>query len=204
MRKILLTSGGLTDHHKKLFWNNIKKQPHEAKIIFIPSAATESDGAREGISMMIYKLMEMGIAYNNIFVYHLKYLLSAGYDRTYSRGVSDLPRAFRLLTAEELNEYDAIFFCGGDARLLLDEINRTGFHEVLNTAVANGLFYVGMSAGSMVAAGNFDDGLYYISNPITVHCEKGITHSEIVPNEEIFLSDNQAIWISGNTIQIIE
>ena len=73
--------------------------------------------------------MEMGIPIQNICVYNLKYLLSKDYRRTYSSEVSNLPQEFRLVTIEELKEYDAIIFGGGDARLLNEEINRTGFDK---------------------------------------------------------------------------
>lgn len=204
MRRILLTSGGLTENFKNIFWQVINKEPSRVKIIFVPSAATESDGAREGISMSIYKFMEMGILVQNILVYNLKYLLSANYCRTYSKEVKDLPLAFRLLTTKELNEFDAIIFCGGDAGLLTSEVNRTGFHIVLNQAVENGLFYIGMSAGSMVAGGNFKEGLKYIDNHIVVHCQKGTVCGKIENNDDIFLTDEQAIWIEGDAIQLIK
>lgn len=204
MRRILLTSAGLTDNFKKLFWKNVNKEPEQVKIIFVPSAATENDGAREGISLCIYMLMEMGIRMGNILVYNLKYMLTQNYTRTYSRGVDNLPREFRLLTSDELKEYDVIVFSGGEAPLLVDEIKRTGFDEVLNPTVENGLFYIGISAGSMVAAGNFKDGLGYIKNHITVHCECGSECGVVENDEDICLTDEQAIWISGDSVEIIK
>ena len=204
MRRILLTSAGLTDNFKKLFWEKVNKEPEQVKIIFVPSAATENDGAREGISLCIYMLMEMGIRMENILVYNLKYMLSQNYTRTYSRGVDNLPREFRLLTSDELKEYDVIVFSGGEAPLLVDEIKRTGFDGVLNPAVEDGLFYIGISAGSMVAAGNFKDGLGYIKNHITVHCECGSECGMVENDEDICLTDEQAVWIEGDSVQIIK
>lgn len=204
MRRILLTSAGLTDNFKNLFWKNVNKEPAQVKMIFVPSAATENDGAREGISLCIYKFMEMGIQMENILVYNLKYLLSKNYTRTYSRGVDNLPRAFRLLTSDELKEYDVIVFSGGEAPLLVDEIKRTDFEGVLNPAVEGGLFYIGISAGSMVAAGNFKDGLGYIKNHITVHCECGNECGVVKNDEDICLTDEQAIWIVGDSVEIIK
>ena len=204
MRRILLTSAGLTDNFKKLFWEKVNKEPEQVKIIFVPSAATENDGAREGISLCIYMLMEMGIRMENILVYNLKYMLTTNYSRTYSRGVDNLPREFRLLTSDELKEYDVIVFSGGEAPLLVDEIKRTGFDGVLNPAVEDGLFYIGISAGSMVAAGNFKDGLGYIKNHITVHCECGNECDSVENEEDICLTDEQAVWIEGDSVEIIK
>jgi len=204
LKRVLLTSGGLTDHFQQIFWENVNKEPSEVKVIFVPSAGTESDGAREGISMCIYKIMEMGIQMQNIFTYNLKYLLSKDYCRTYSNEVDNVPKDFRLLTIDELKEYDAIIFSGGDAGLLVNEINRTGFDSVLIDAVESGLFYIGISAGSMVAAGNFQTGLRYIENNIVVHCEQGTACGEIEQDKDIYLTNEQAVWIKGDCSCVIQ
>ena len=64
------------------------------------------------------------------------------------------------MSVAELNQFDVIVFSGGDAAILLSELNRTGLSDKIKQAVENGLVYFGISAGSMVAAGNFSDGLY--------------------------------------------
>ena len=46
----------------------------------------------------------------------------------------------------------------------LNEINRTGFSAHLKQAIENGMVYLGISAGSMIAAGNFATGLGYLKN----------------------------------------
>lgn len=97
-----------------------------------------------------------------------------------------------------------LVFSGGDASVLLDEINRTGFNEVIHQAVENGLFYLGISAGSMVAAGNMPNNLGYVSNPIMVHSKQGTPCGNLPHKGEIYLTDSQAIWIDGNKIQIVE
>lgn len=68
MKKILLTSAGLSENLKKLFFMQIKKKPEEIKIIFVPSAATVNDGAREGLSIAMFELKNMGILQENIFL----------------------------------------------------------------------------------------------------------------------------------------
>lgn len=204
MKNILLTSNGLSDNLEEFFLRKIGKSPSEIKAIFVPSASTQSDGAREGISLCMFKLMKIGILQENIFVYNLGYLLSKNYTRTYSSEVKNVPPLFRLLSVEEMNKFDMLIFSGGDASILLAEINRTGFHEVIKQAVENGLFYLGISAGSMVAAGNFSDGLGYIKNTIYVHCEEGTLSGNLPQDVEIYLRDAQGIWINDNSAQIIE
>ena len=152
MRNLFLTSSGLNEKTAALFWECIGKEPVNAKAILVPSAAVGNDGAREGILVCIERLANMGIPLHNILLYDLAYLLSDGYKRTYSSYIDDIPVPFRLMTAQELTQYDMIVFCGGNARTLLSEINRTGFAKPLKQAVENGLVYLGISAGSMVKA----------------------------------------------------
>ena len=204
MKKLLLTSGGLNESLQKFFFSQVGKPANEIKVIFIPSAATHNDSAREGLSLCIYHLINMGISTHNIFVYHLGYLLSEKYVRRYSRDDMSIFAQFRLLSQEELTEYDVILFGGGEANILLGEMNRTGFSQVVKQAVEKGLFYVGISAGSMVAAGNLPESLGYINNAIIVHSSSGTACGRVTGDGDIFLRDNQAIWIEGESIQIIE
>ena len=64
----------------------------------------------------------MGIALENILIYDLALLVSAGYERTYSSYIKDIPASLRLMSVEELNRFDVIVFGGGDASVLLGEI----------------------------------------------------------------------------------
>ena len=166
MRTLFLTSSGLNEKTMVLFWKCIGKEPINTKAILVPSAAVGNDGAREGIIVCMERLMNMGIPMNNILIYNLAFLLSDGYKRTYSSYISDIPVPFRLMSVQELTQYDMIAFCGGNAHTLLSEINRTGFSKPLKQAIENGLVYLGISAGSMIAAGNFSDGLGYLANPL--------------------------------------
>ena len=64
------------------------------------------------------RLISMGIPLNNILLYDLALLLSVGYERTYSSYVNNIPAQIRLMSAEELVQYDIIVFCGGNAAAL--------------------------------------------------------------------------------------
>lgn len=140
---------------------------------------------------------------NNILIYNLAFLLSDGYKRTYSSYISDIPVPFRLMSVQELTQYDMIAFCGGNAHTLLSEINRTGFSKPLKQAIENGLVYLGISAGSMIAAGNFSDGLGYLANPLIPHAEKESPFGDISKNDLIELADGQTVLIKGNRQEII-
>ena len=174
MRTLFLTSSGLNENTCRVFWESIKKDPADTKVIFVPSAAAGNDAAKEGIAVCAERLMSMGIPIGNILIYDLPLLISAGYERTYSGYIRDIPAPLRLMSAEELNRFDVIVFGGGDASVLLGELNRTGLSDTLRPALENGLVYLGISAGSMVATGNFQDGLGYLANPVIPHAEKGV------------------------------
>ena len=135
MRTLFLTSNGLNEKTTPLFWEYVGKEPIDTKAILVPSAAVENDGAREGIIVCMERLMNMGISVNSILIYDLALLLSDGYKRTYSSYVRDIPAQLRLMNARELAQYDVIAFCGGNARTLLDEVNRTGLSEPLKQAI---------------------------------------------------------------------
>ena len=202
-RHLFLTSGGLTENMKTSFFNIIGKCPEEVKILYIPTAGIETDGAREGIVICLHELSAMGICTENIFVYNLELILSKGYQRTYSAYVTDAHMASRLMTPEELKGFDAVFVGGGDSAVLCREMVRTGFDRVLEQAIDDGLIYVGISAGSMYAAGNLDDGLHIIPNPIIPHWDGGKLLSLPTDSKEIYLVDGQAIYIEGYHVCLI-
>lgn len=203
MRTLFLSSNGLNEKTTVLFWKCIRKEPVNTKAILVPSAAVGNDNAREGIIVCMERLMSMGIPMNNILIYNLSYLLSNGYKRTYSDYVSDIPVQLRLMSVSELNQYDIIVFCGGNAQTLLNEINRTGFSAPLKQAIENDLVYLGISAGSMIAAGNFVDGLSYLTNPLVPHADKGCPCGEVVNDNLIELADGQTVLIRGKRQEII-
>ena len=203
MRTLFLTSSGLNEKTTSLFWECVGKEPIDTKAILVPSAAVENDGAREGIIVYMERLTNMGIPVNNILIYDLALLLSDGYKRTYSSYVRDIPAQLRLMNALELAQYDVIAFCGGNARTLMDEVNRTGLSEPLKQAIEKGLVYLGISAGSMIAAGNFADSLGYLANPLIPHAEKGSPCGEISKEGLIELADGQTVLIRGECQEII-
>ncbi len=203
MRTLFLTSNGLNENTGDVFWKCINKNPADTKVIFVPSASIRNDSAKEGIAVCVERLMNMGIPFKNILIYDLSLLISAGYERTYSGYIQDIPVSLRLMSVTELNQFDVIVFGGGDAAILLGELNRTGLSDKLKQAIENGLIYLGISAGSMVAAGNFSDGLGYLDNPIIPHSDNGISCGKIPENGPVNLSDGQTILIKGEQKTII-
>ena len=202
-RHIFLTSSGLSSDMKRKFFDIIGKHPEDVKVLYIPTAGIETDGAREGFAICFDELSLMGIRYENILVYNLELILSKDYKRTYSSYIKEPFMISRLLTPEELILFDAVFVSGGESTVLCREMVRTGFDRIIEKAINNGLVYVGISAGSMYAAGNLDDGLHIINNPIIPHWN-GTKLMELPSDrDEIRLVDGQAVYIEGDSSSLI-
>jgi putative intracellular protease/amidase len=186
-----------------VFLEHIGKKTDSIKLMVVPTAGILSDSAREGLAVCLSELMAMGIRYENITVYNLELVISKGYVRTYSAYVSEISPIVRLVTADELASYDAIVISGGDASFLTAEMNRTGFANEVKKAVDDGLVYVGISAGSMLAAGSFENGLHLIKNAVIPHWNNEIVTA--LPNDdaEIRLSDGQVIYIAGDRMELL-
>lgn len=62
MRTLFLSSSGLNENTARVFWDCIKKEPANTKVIFVPSAAVVNDSTKEGIAVYVERLMDMGIS----------------------------------------------------------------------------------------------------------------------------------------------
>ena len=203
-RHLFLTSSGLTEPMKRKLFCLIGKKPEEVKVLYIPTAGIETDGAREGFGVCLYELAAMGILPEHILIYNLELIVSRDYARTYSAYIQELPMVSRLLTPEELERFDMVFVSGGDCAVLCREMKRTGCDQVLREAISRGVIYVGISAGSMYAAGNLEDGLRILPHVLIPHWT-GPAMEELPDGaEEIRLKDGQAVYIAGNGAGLLE
>lgn len=197
-KHLFLTSSGLTDSMKRKLFSLIGKTPEEVNVLYIPTAGIETDGAREGFAVCLHELAAMGILPEHILIYNLELIVSQDYTRTYSAYIQELPMVSRLLTPEELECFDVVFISGGDCAVLCREMKRTGFDQVLREGINRGVIYVGISAGSMYAASNLEDGLRILPNVLTPHWA-GESMEELPDGaEEIQLKDGQAVYVAGN------
>ena len=62
----------------------------------------------------------------------------------------------------------------GHTEYLLERINEKGFRNTLLFFIKQGGVYVGVSAGSLAAAGNLKGSMGILECPVRVHCEKGM------------------------------
>ena len=177
MRRILLTSTGFDNKNlQKIFIDNIKKPLNQVRAVFVPTAAND-DESKSILPLCLQDLTNVGILEENIVTYDCDY----------------------TMPLEKLTEFDVIYFCGGSETYLMDAINKVNFGPVLLEAIDRGLFFIGVSAGSMIASTSVVNSLNIIPNPLEPHCEENITPCGRLPKagDPVNISDNQGVWILG-------
>lgn len=178
MKKILLTSTGFDNENiKNKFLELLNKNPKEAKVLFIITAANDPDAVRI-LSGCLDDLTKCNIKDENITIYDMH----------------------KLIEQEKLNQYDAIYVCGGSTRHLVERIKEINIKPYIDKYIEQGGIYIGVSAGSVAASGKYKDGLNFIENILDVHCEKGSKNGIIKTDENINLTNNQAILITDKKI----
>lgn len=184
MKKIMLSSTGFTNKNlEKLFLDNIDKPVEQVRVVFVPTAANDEE-SKSVLPFCMQDLTYAGVLEENIITY-------------------DLDRRMEL---DELLTFDAIYFCGGSETHLMEAVNKADFASALLQAVDRGLFYIGVSAGSMIASSSVPNNLGIISNPLEPHCEENITPCGSLPSDNlpVNISDNQAVWITDDGAIIIQ
>lgn len=182
MKKILLTSTGFENVNiKNKFLELLNCDVTKAKVLFIITAANNPDAVRI-LSKCLDDLTNCNILDENISIYDMH----------------------KLLTQDEINKYDAIYVCGGNTSYLVDRISELNFKSIIDRYIENGGIYIGVSAGSIVACGNYQNGLCLIENKLNVHYDNGSENGIITNNNDIYLTDNQAIFNDGNESIIFE
>ncbi|MBU1132886.1 peptidase E [Patescibacteria group bacterium] len=122
-----------------------------------------------------------------------------------------------------------IYFCGGNAYYLLDQVIKTGCDEILKEKIESGIIYMGSSAGSMIVGKRIDlvpdidesskapdlksSGLEIIDLSIQPHWGSSEFRSGYLKGFEsmytegvkvILLTNRQYIWIRDDTFQLVE
>lgn len=184
MKRLVLTSTGFdNDKITKRFLKQVAKEPVDLHVLFVPTAAND-DEARAVLPKCMSQLLNMKIPESNIQTYNLDYCMSY----------------------EELKQYDAIYFTGGSPKYLLEQVNKVGFSENLIKYTENNGIYIGVSAGSMIATNNYQDGLKLVNCRIGVHCilcsKPG--KIELSNNPDILIGNMQALIVEGDNCELIE
>lgn len=165
--RVLLTSAGLeTEEIKEYFVKMLGKDVSTVKALFIPTAAINA-GAIEMLPKCMNDLLKCGIQNNNIKVFDLH----TGMD------------------IAELQKYDVVYLCGGDAAYLLERVNATGFNENLMEYIKGNGMVIGVSAGSLLFSNNLVENLGLIDTRLDVHCPDGEARGKV----EYPLKDNMRL-----------
>lgn len=201
MRKLLLTSDGFENIEiSKVFLKLVGKSVGDIKILFIPTASRTREE-------LIYveksrkELLSIGVNEENIIVYNL--------DREINDG---------------LGEFDVVYVCGGNTFYLLYKVKEVGFGEKIKQMVADGVVYVGVSAGSILVGPDIEicsrhedrndvrledlAGLGLtdkILSPHYVDEEEGIVEKfkKETGNKVTRLRDGEALLINGDVEEVI-
>ena len=173
--RVMLTSCGLeTEKIKNHFLEMLGKDPADALALFIPTAAIDADAVAV-LPKCMEDLLKCGIPKENIKVFDLH----------------------ESIPEDELKAFDVIYFCGGRTSYLLNRINATGFRDSLLSYIRDNGLVIGVSAGSIIFAGNLPDNLGLLDTKLDVHCDKSSFSGKVSfpPDENIRLSNNAAMLI---------
>ena len=166
MKKILLTSTGFENKNiENKFLELLNKKAENAKVLFIITAAIDPDAIRM-LSGCLDDLTNCGVKDANITIYDLH------------KPISD----------KELNEFDAIYVCGGSTKHLVSRMEEINFKQSVEEFLENGGIYIGVSAGSVCASGKYENSLDFIKNVLDVHCDVGTKNGKI---ETMYLLHNE-------------
>jgi len=130
MKKILLTSSGLSNEKiKNCFIALIGKPIEDIVILFVPTASRSKDEVFY-VEKTRQQFLKFGILEKNIINF-----------------VADNPIYIQQI-------FDSIVVCGGNSFYLLSKLKETKYFDFFNQKVDEGTTYVGISAGSVIATKN--------------------------------------------------
>ena len=200
MRKILLTSTGL--EHRAIidrFLTMIPKETGEMRFLFIPTAS-RTEEEKFYVRKSFDQLLGLGVKSDNVLWFNPE----------------------DISTHRDKTEIDCIYVCGGNPFFLLKKLKECGYFDRILEWVNDGLLYVGVSAGSMIAAPDINyicwsdindcelkdtTGLAFITAGILPHYTDDFAKAAVLLREKGFevlgVSDSQAVAIQGDSIEKI-
>jgi peptidase E len=196
-RRLLLTSAGLQGAAvAQAFLALIPKPAGELRLLFVPTASRTEDELFF-VRKSFDELLGVGVRPENI-----------------SRFDADDPS-----THPGRADVDCVYVCGGNTSYLLHKLKRVGFFTTLGRWIDDGLFYVGVSAGSIIATpdigyiAGLDDndvelsdtrGLALIPSRVAVHftaeAQPLVDRWRADGLDVVTLGDDQALVVRGDQI----
>lgn len=153
MKNIILTSCGIiNENFKEMFYRIINKNEiTNKKVLYITTA---SDGEKDTDKTWMYNeyktIINLGFKRENIFEYKI------GKDKV------------------NINNYDVIYMMGGNTFYLIDMIKKYNFDKTINTAINNGIVYIGSSAGSIILGNSVEYALPFDENLVNINDFSGL------------------------------
>ena len=199
--KLLLTSTGLFNKNiRDKFIELFAKNFFKVKVLFIVSAA-ESPEEKWYVRQSKEELLELGIKEDNFVIYHK----------------GEKP------SKDVLDSIDLIYVCGGNTFHLLEELQKSGLDKDLIEMIKNGIFYIGASAGSIIVTPNIKiaepwdpndrkikdlNGLGLVDFTVSPHYTEREDATAKNLEDELGIevkriTDNQAILVNGNEIELL-
>jgi len=130
MRKLLLTSQGVSQELKDVFLSLLDKPVYQIKVVFVVTAAYGEQPNPAWLEVYRKQLRDYGI--NNIEDLDVK-----------GKNQTELEKI--------VSDKDTIFVNGGNTFYLLKWVKESGFDKVIKDHVNKGKLYLGISAGSYIA-----------------------------------------------------
>ena len=203
MRKLFLSSAGITLNTKEEFINLLGNDPTKITVGFIPTGADPEED-KSFVQWSIDQIEDIGMKRVNI----------------------DLKAENKESLYDKLSKVDVIWVNGGNAFYLLDQARKSGFDEIIPKLLDDGKIYVGVSAGSYLACPNIEPAKWkHISDPdvvglkdlsafnlvkffIVVHFNNKyeqdvLNGAKTTKYPVVALRDNQAVLVKGTTVRII-
>jgi len=201
-KKLLLTSTGFSNKEiTNVFLKKFNKEPSQSRVLMVTGAKTEEEN--QYIEESKKELNDLG--FNHILIYNLT----------------------QPVSLDQIKDIDLIYVCGGNTFYYLKKIRETGLDKILIKLVNQGIMYIGVSSGSIIAGPSIEiaswgkDG---DTNDLNLKDLTGfnLTHMSIFPHFEedkhrleveefkkkvdypiIELTDNQAVFIEGEGYKVI-
>lgn len=200
MKKILLTSTGL--QYKAVadkFLEMILQKPGDLRILFIPTASRYKEELMM-VNKSLLELLSVGVNKNNIFWFD-----------------PDVP-----VTHRDNSEFDCIYVCGGNTYYLVKKLKECGLFQKIQNWVSAGTFYIGASAGSVIASPDIDYICCMDTNDCNLSDTTGLSliAEDLIPHytnefadvvaelqeknkKPLAISDCQAVAINDNSLELI-
>lgn len=203
MKRLFLSSAGVTSETKEEFLELLEKNPKDTKVAFIPTAA-DPEKDKTFVQWSIDQITEIGMKFFTV----------------------DLKVENKDTLYQKLSQTDVIWVNGGNTFYLLDQVRKSGFDQIIEQLLDEGKIYVGVSAGSYIACPNIESAKWKrVSDPDVIGLKDltalnlvnflVVTHYEGKYRQDVekgskttklpvvALNDKQAIAIKGDDLELV-